>query len=147
MCIRDRHRRACRQRRDAGDDLDWELLDQAGEQIHERAIEERIALANDRDVAPGIEVPGNVRGGGGVNRLGGKPVGNKWHADWDLGLAARQVDGNDATRQAVAVLRSGIREHGCIAQDTERLERNQLGIAGADAEAVEGAGHGLTAAS
>src|SRR5215469_13935979 len=49
-------RGACPKRRDARYDLAPEALAQAAEEIHERPVEERIALAEHRNVASGIEM-------------------------------------------------------------------------------------------
>jgi len=130
------------QRRHAGHHLDPEARRQAREQVHERAIEERIALAQDRDVASGLEVAAELARGRVVGRLRGEARGLDRHADRDLDRrAVGEMRGGDAARQAVAGLGRRIGDHGTGAQPMQRLERDELGIARPDAQAVSGAAH------
>ena len=121
---------------------------EAAEQIHERAVEERIAFANHRDVVAGGQGFADLDRGAVVDVVRREARRQKRHPDRDLALGARQVTGHDLAREAGADLRRGPGEHRHGLQDAQRFQRHQFGIAGTDADAVQGAGHqDLTAAS
>src|SRR5262249_35798678 len=121
--------------------------DEAPIEIAEGAIEERIALAEHRDIAPAGGVAGDGRGGGIVDLRLGELAVAEGHADGDLRLAARQVRRHDLAREAVAGLRRRIGDDGHGLQNAQRLQGDQLGIAGTDTEAIDGAAHGFIAAN
>ncbi len=130
-----------------GIDLHRAALDQALVEVEERAVEERIALAQHGDGTPGGGVGEDVGRGAIVDlRLRELAVAER-HADGDLPLTAGQVRRHDLPREAVADVGRRIGDDGCGAQDAQRLEGQQLRIAGADAEAVDGCAHRFVAAS
>src|SRR5262249_52283044 len=71
------------------------------------------------------------------------------HADGDLVLPAGQMRSGDAAREALALLRRRIGDHLRRSDQAKRLQRQELGIAGTDADAPDldsvGAGPGVTA--
>ena len=116
-------------------------------EIEERAVEERVALAQHGDVASGRDMGDDLVGRARIDlRLRELAVAER-HADGDLLLTAGQMRRHDRAREAVAGFGGRVGDDGRGAQDAQRLEGQQLRIAGADAEAVDGAGHRLVAAS
>lgn len=111
-------------------------------QVHVRAVEERVAFADHRDVAPRIEVRTDDRGGRvveiGDHRLVAERrrqcLGRHRIDERQLRLPVPQVRLDDAVCIAFLALRDEIRDHGRGLQHAQRLDRHQFGIAGADAD-------------
>ena len=132
------------QRRHAGHDLHGAALDKALIEIKERAVEKRIALAQHGDIPPGRDLLEDLVGRAVIDlRLGELAVAER-HADGDLLLTAGQMRRHDLAREAVAGFGGRVGDDRRGAQDAQRLQGQQLGIAGADAEAVDGGGHTRT---
>ena len=91
-------------------------------------------------LAARVEVAGDHLGGLVVGRLQGPVPGVERHANNDLLLAAGQVGCGDGPRHALAVLWRGVGDDRASLQDSQCLQGDEFGIAGPDADAVEGAG-------
>ena len=125
------------ERRDAGNHFHRVTLGHAPEHVHERPVEEGVPFAQHGHVAPGVEAPADLDRRAIVDVLGRKARRHHGHPDADLLVMSIQVAGHDAAHQALALLRGGIGEHAGALQDPERLEGDQLRIAGADAKTVQ----------
>src|SRR5262249_57931568 len=70
------------------------------------------------------------------------------HADGDLALATREMGRCDAAREALAALRCGIGDDIGSPDEAQRLQRQELRITGADANAphIDLLGQGFTVA-
>ena len=136
-------------RGDPRDDLGRVAVGQPLVHVHVGAVEERVALGEHDDVAAGVEVGGQALRGGGVELvdralvaagmiggLGGDRVDQRL-----LDLIAAQVRVGDAPGDRAAVPRRVVGDHVCGADEAGGLDRDELGVAGADADAVQGARH------
>jgi hypothetical protein len=133
------------ERTHSGHHLDAIAGMQALVEIHEAAVEERIALAQHGDVAAVIEAGGDGLGGLVVGRAGGGAVGAHRHREGQFLGAFGNEPGGDAPGHAVAVACLRVGDDGDVREDAGGLDGDKLRVAGADAEAVENAGHALTA--
>ena len=116
-------------------------LGQPSEQIHERAIEKRIALAQDSDGFAGIQGGAQIGGRRVVHVLGGETFHHHRHAYGVFLDPVRQMLGDDRARQAVTGLGRGIGDDIRRPKHPQRLQRDQLRVAWANAQTVEGAAH------
>ena len=118
-------------------------------QVHVGTVEERVALADHRHVAAGVQVRGQLFGGGVVEiaddglvaqrrfqLLGGHRVDQR---QAHLGLVQVRLD--DAEGVALLALGHEIADHRRRAQQAQGLEGDQFGIAGPDAQAQQAALH------
>ena len=145
-----RRRGARGERRDAGDDPHGVPLDHAREEEAERPVEEGVPLAETRHVAPRVEMPADRPGGLVVDLLRRKAGRHHRHPDRDLDLARPfEMGGDDGPGEALAGLRSRVGKHRGGLERPKPLHGDEVGIAGADADADEGAGraHRLRTAS
>ena len=113
----------------------------APEQVHEGPVEERIPFAQHGHVAPVVQVPAKLDRGAIVDIPGGEARRHHGHPDAEFLVVSIQMTGHDAAHQALAILRGGIGEHAGALQNPERLESDQLRVAGADTQAVQRALH------
>ena len=122
-----------------------ETLGQPGVHVHVGAVEQRIALREQRDVAACVQMGGDALGGlavevlhracvaaGMVGRLGGHRIDQVF-----LDLAIPQVGLGDAARDAAAVPRTVIRDDVGLRDQPGGLDRHQLGIAGTKPDAQQ----------
>src|SRR5947199_5650485 len=89
-------------------DLDPEARGEAGEKIHERAVEERIALAQDSDISARFGLAADLACRMIVDLLGRKTLGHHGDPNGDLALPAPEELRDDRAREAVAVERRRI---------------------------------------
>ncbi|MCY1540427.1 hypothetical protein D9M68_760660 [compost metagenome] len=142
------HRRAAQHGADARYHFHLVAARQAVVQVHVGAVEEGVAFADHRHVAAGFQVLGHLLGGGVVEVADDGLVGQRWFQF--LGghridqrhalLGFRQVlldDAEGVAALALAGLRLGheIAHHGRRLQQAQGLDRDQLRVAGADAQA------------
>ena len=146
VALRDRHSRrrpAARHAGDAGDDLGGEPRRQPRVQMHVGAVEQRIALADHRDDAAGIEMRGDCSRGAVVEIADGIAVAvavlRQFGGD---GIEQRQFDDfgaqvlrGDGARMTFISRFGEMRDHVGLAERAHRLERHQFRIARADADA------------
>ncbi len=119
-------------------------------QVHVGAVEERVALADHGDIAPGIEMRGHHLGRRVVEvgdhalvaerrleRLGGDGVDQR-----QLQLRLVQMRLDDAVGIALLALGDEVGHHRRGAQVAHRFQGQQLRVAGADADAEQAAARG-----
>jgi hypothetical protein len=123
--------------------------------VHIGPIQERVALAENHDVLPGVEVNGQFRRAlvvelrhrslvttGMIGFSGGDRV-----AERQLDLTLAQVRRGDLARDATAVLGTGVGDHIGPVDRVAGLNRHQFRVprtyADADAEQSAGGGHSL----
>ena len=135
-------------RGDAGDHLHPVALCQALEEVEEGAVEEGIALAEHRDVLARIEARTEGRRRFFVNLHRRKASWFQRHANGEFLLPAKEMGCCDAAGETLALGGRGIGHDLGLPERLQRLERDQVGIAGADADTAEQAAHpGLTSVS
>ena len=131
-------RRGGAHRRHARHDDGVEPLGQPGVQVHVGAVEQRVALGEQRHVASGIQMRGDALGGldvevldgtgvaaGMIGRLGGHRVDQVL-----LDLAGPQVRFGDAAGDAAAVSGAVVGHHVGLADHPGGLDGHQLWVAG-----------------
>ena len=128
---------AGRQRRDAGHDRNRAAVREPRIEIHEGAVEERIALAQHGHAPAGLRLGENLRRGRVIDIRLGKGAIAERHADGDLLLPAGQMAVDDGAREALALLRRRIGDDIGGADEAQRLQRQQFRIAGPDADAPD----------
>ncbi|KGC52753.1 hypothetical protein DO65_4952 [Burkholderia pseudomallei] len=142
------HRRAAEHRAHARHDFGVVARREPVMQIHVRAVEERIAFADHRDVAARVEMRGDERGRriveigdhGFVAKRRRQRLGRHRVDERQVRLRIGQMPLDDAERVAFLALRDEVRHHGRGLQHAQRLERQQFGVARPDAEPEEAAG-------
>ena len=87
----------------------------------------------------------DLNGGALVDRLGRERATIDRHANGDLGAPGWHMRGRDRARHAVALGWCWKRDHRATVEQPRALQRDQLGIARADTDAVRSAAHGLVA--
>ena len=111
--------------------------------VHIGAVEQRIALGEQGDVAAGLQVRGDPIGGLGIEirhrpvvaaRVLGVPCGHRVDEVF-LDLARPQIGFGDAARDAAAMARTVIGDHVHRADDPRSLDGDQFRIAGTQADA------------
>jgi hypothetical protein len=111
-------------------------------EVHVGAVEERVADAKDRDVAPRVEVLGELDGAAVVEltKLGlvptrmGALLGCHREGERQLDLLRPQVRLGHGARDAAAVLGARVGDHVGGLDHATCLDRHQLGVAGPDAD-------------
>ena len=129
------------ERGDAGHDLHRAAVGQARVEIHEGAVEERDRPRRARRRRGRRATCATISSRGAVIDLRLREAGRRRAACGWRSPADRRADAAPrcCAREAVAAVRRRIGDDGCGAQEAQRLQRQQLRIAGADAEAVDGA--------
>ncbi len=121
---------------------------QAPIEIDEGAVEEGIALAEHGHAPSCGDLLQDLFRRGIIDIRLGKAAVAQRHADGDLPLPAGKMRGDDAAREALALLRRRIGDHLGGADQAQRLQRQELRIAGPDADAPDpgtiAAAHGFT---
>src|SRR5690606_13795215 len=112
-----------------------------GRQVHGRAVEQRDALAQTGDAAAGIEMDAYGRGGGIVGGLSAVSLEPPGYGDRQALGGGMERGGSDRERQCTVLAGRRIGDDMGGAEDANGFQRQQFGIARADADQVQRTAH------